>query len=291
VIQPKSIRRKLQGWVIVVFVLTGAAGWAGIWGLFWLSGETRALASTDVAAAEGFVTLERKLVDARAETAELRALLALPAPAAITAEDGTVTQPPPPSAVAAATRLSDAWLLVEPAFQQISARPEAAALVAARAEQQGALEALVAAARAEGAAREGARGKLAAYDATADALLGAVRGASSATFQGAELRAERVSDGISLLQAVLFATVAICQLFSAWAGWQLARTLGAQLGELKESAERISMGDLASEVKLVGADEELHEVGEALDRLRVSLAKAMERLAARKQREAPVAQA
>ena len=88
-------------------------------------------------------------------------------------------------------------------------------------------------------------------------------------------------ESIWALQAALFILVLLCQGFSAWAGWQLSRTLTTELNMLKEYAEKISRGDLKSEVKMAGSDSEIVAVGEALDRLRVSLGKAMDRLTKR----------
>ncbi len=284
-IQVKSIRRKLQGWVVIVFLLTGTAGWSGIWGLFYLSGETKALATTDVSRVEKLVSLQRRVDDARHAELALRVAIASirpPAPAAL-AEDGTPLPVAPPVALTAeATRLADAWLLVDPALKELGASADGAALAQLHEELSTALAGLVTTAREGRPTAEGWAAPVAAYEAKAFALEARSDELAASSFATIGARTDKVADGMSLLQAVLFATVLVCQLFSAWAGWELARSLAAQLGELKESAERISMGDLKSEVKIDGADVEIHEVGEALDRLRVSLAKAMERLAGKR---------
>lgn len=88
-------------------------------------------------------------------------------------------------------------------------------------------------------------------------------------------------DQMWMLQLALFVLVLLCQGFSAWAGWQFSRTLTGELNALKESAEKISMGDLKSAVTVRTTDVEIVALGQALDRLRVSLGKAMERLARR----------
>lgn len=284
-IQPKSIRRKLQGWVVIVFLLTGTAGWSGIWGLFYLSGESKALATTDVARVEKLVALQQKVAVARhAELALRVAVASIRAPAPIgTAEDGTPLPPPPqPSLTPEATRLADAWLLVDPALDVLKSTPDGAPLAQLHDEVAASLAALVTTAREGRPTAEGWSAPIASYEAKAAALEARTDELAGASFAAIGVRTDKVADGMSLLQAILFATVLVCQLFSAWAGWELARTLAAQLSELKESAERISMGDLKSEVKIEGADVEIHEVGEALDRLRVSLAKAMERLAGKR---------
>lgn len=97
------------------------------------------------------------------------------------------------------------------------------------------------------------------------------------------------SQDIWMLQAILFVLVLACQGFSAWAGWKVSKSLTSELNTLKEFAEQISMGDLKTEVKVDTTDSEIVAVGEALDRLRVSLAKAMERLSRRTGTPAPAA--
>lgn len=289
-IQPRSIRRKLQGWVVVVFLLTGTAGWSGIWGLWYLSGESKALATTDVSRVEKLVALQKRVGEARRGELALRVAIASirpPAPVE-TAEDGTpIPQPAAPTLLPEATRLSDAWLMVDPALKELASTPDGEQLTRQHGEVATALAGLVAAARMGKPTAEAWRAPIADYEAKATALEARTDELAAASFAAIGVRTDKVADGMSLLQAILFATVLVCQLFSAWAGWELARTLAAQLGELKESAERISMGDLKSEVKIEGADVEVHEVGEALDRLRVSLAKAMERLAGKRKEAHP----
>ena len=95
------------------------------------------------------------------------------------------------------------------------------------------------------------------------------------------IQKNNLTDEIWVLQATLFVLVFLCQGFSAWAGWKLSKTLTNELNALTESAEKISMGDLKSEVTVDTDDVEIVALGEALDRLRVSLGKAMDRLAKR----------
>jgi methyl-accepting chemotaxis protein len=104
-----------------------------------------------------------------------------------------------------------------------------------------------------------------------DGAIGAVKGQTAAVYER-----------IKILGLGLFATVLLCQLFSAWAGRQLSKTLTSELNSLRDNAERISLGDLKNAVTVSTTDIEIVEVGEALDRLRVSLSKAMERLAAKR---------
>jgi len=148
VIRPRSIKSKLKWWVVIIFVLTGTAGWAGIWGLFYISSR--------------------------------------------------------------------------------------------------------------------------------------ITGLSGPALGGVATQTAQIHEWILALQVALFVTVLLCQAFSAWAGWHLSRSLTSELNALKESAERISLGDLKSEVNVATADVEIVAVGEALDRLRVSLGKAMDRLAAKR---------
>ncbi|MEI8259562.1 MAG: HAMP domain-containing protein, partial [Deltaproteobacteria bacterium] len=127
----------------------------------------------------------------------------------------------------------------------------------------------------------------AAYDRALTTLESGAHAMTGRAFAAVSAQSNLLYGWIFRLQSGLFVVVLICQVFSAWAGWTLSKSLSGELNGLKESAERISMGDLTSEVKVATGDTEIVALGEALDRLRVSLAKAMERLTRRGAAAAP----
>lgn len=109
-----------------------------------------------------------------------------------------------------------------------------------------------------------------------------VNAVADSAFGNVKVQTGKLYDWNWLLQIALFFTVALTQGFSAWAGWKLSKTVVGELSALKQNAENISMGDLKNEVTVATNDAEIVALAEALDRLRVSLGKAMDRLAAKR---------
>ncbi len=263
-ILPRSIKQKLQWWVAVIFVLTGTAGWMGIWGLLYIARGSQSLTGEGVERAQRAGQLEADLAGVRraevewlaaSEPTERRAagrrwVLSL---GAVRAD-----LPELSAAVSAAKQreLTDAQHRALSALQETVGRVDAGEPVAA--------------------VRSSA---MAEYGRALTALEAGSHLMTARAFTAVSAESSVLSGWISRLVLGLFVTVLICQIFSAWAGWELSRSVSGELNGLKESAERISMGDLASEVKVTTKDTEIVALGEALDRLRVSLSKAMERLA------------
>ncbi len=267
-IQPRSIKQKLQWWVVVIFVLTGTAGWMGIWGLLYISRGSQSVTGEGVERAQRAGQLEGELADVRrGETAWLatgdadsrRAQGARWASALIAMGSGIERMTP--SDVVSPAQLRD--------------------LRGAYARAVAALRSTVERVDAGSTLDEVRPTSYAEYGRSLSALEGTTRAMTGRAFAAVSAQSNRLYGWIFRLQSGLFVTVLICQLFSAWAGWQLSRSLSGELNGLKESAERISMGDLTSEVQVETADLEIVELGHALDRLRVSLGKAMDRLSKR----------
>jgi methyl-accepting chemotaxis protein len=264
----RSIKAKLQSWVVVIFVLTGTAGWAGIWGLLYISRTTKDISNEQVKRAEVAAAIEADIAAARRIDRDFWLAVAVSDPGKQKAE---------------AAKLTAAWAGVGEHIRQVGDSTGKGAFA-------GPTSAHIQVAGAWGAV-EAAVGKpfaelqntvYADYERRVGDLEKQVRAISDASFGGVKVGTDKLYDWIWVLQVALFLTVAVCQGFSAWAGWQLSRTLTGELNALRESAEKISMGDLKTEVKVATEDAEIVAVGEALDRLRVSLGKAMDRLATRR---------
>lgn len=318
-----SIRKKLQLWVVAIFVLTGTAGWAGIWGLFYISGASRDAGERPLERARLLGRMQTEIAAARGlehGTLALAAPVTPPAPAAVLpdaptpgaardvakereaaeaaraeAERATVAaREAHVAALAAATAkreahakaLRNAWAKVAAtlaAMREAGTDPTGTALLErTHAEVATSVEALAQGLVAGRTPDELDQGAFAEYDQRRARLDEAAAALADDALTSVRSESSGVLELIGVLQIVLFVTVALAQAFSAWAGWRLSRSLSSQLTALKDFAERISLGDLKSEVKIDAADSEVVEVGAALDRLRVSLAKAMERLTARR---------
>jgi methyl-accepting chemotaxis protein len=269
-IRLRSIKAKLQSWVVVIFVLTGTAGWTGIWGLLYISKTTKELSGEQVQRAEDATAIEADLAEARRIDREYWLAVAMGDAAKQKQESH---------------KLAAAWAGVGGHIKEIRDHAGRGA---------GALDGMATAhvqVVASWSAIETTPAKpfvelqgnlYADYERRVAELEKHVKGIADEAFKSVKVQTGKLYDWIWVLQVALFLTVAICQGFSAWAGWTLSKTLTGELNALRDSAEKISMGDLKSEVKVATEDAEIIAVGEALDRLRVSLGKAMDRLAARR---------
>jgi methyl-accepting chemotaxis protein len=269
-IRPQSIKQKLKGWVAIIFVLTGTAGWAGIWGLLYLSKSTKELTGEQVQRADEAGAVRAEVAAARQLDRDFLLGVAL--------NDA-------PKAKDAAARTTIAWNDIGNHVKQLKASAKGETLDAIEAEHGRVVQAwagVISAANGGKALPELRTGAYADYEKRVGELEGHARAIADGSFGAVRAQMGKIFDWIWLLQVFLFVTVGICQGFSAWAGWKLSKSLTSELAALKDSAEKISMGDLKNEVKIDTTDIEIIEVGQALDRLRVSLGKAMDRLAAKR---------
>ncbi len=263
-ILPRSIKQKLQWWVAVIFVLTGTAGWMGIWGLLYIARGSQSLTGEGVERAQRAGQLEADLAGVRR------------------AESEWLAASEPSERREAGARWASSLASVRPKLDRLSDAASAEQLRELTDAQNRAVTELratvgrVDAGEPVAAVRSSA---MAEYGRALTALEAGSHLMTARAFTAVSAESSVLSGWISRLVLGLFITVLICQIFSAWAGWELSRSVSGELNGLKESAERISMGDLASEVKVTTKDTEIVALGEALDRLRVSLSKAMERLA------------
>ncbi|MBI4953888.1 MAG: methyl-accepting chemotaxis protein [Myxococcales bacterium] len=275
-IRPRSIKRKLQWWVVVIFVLTGTAGWAGIWGLLYISQTTKEVSGKHVERAQQSGVLETDLAAARRVERDWL----LETEAGKRAEQGG--------------KLGSALGALGPSLEALRAKATDTEAASAVDELRGAHERLMSAWPALAEAVNSGKpwadvrpGAYAEFDKRLSELEAKSHALTAGAFGAIKGQTDRLYDWIWILQIALFATVLVCQVFSAWAGWQLSRTLTGELNALKDNADRISMGDLKNEVKVATTDVEIVALGEALDRLRVSLGKAMDRLAKRSAQPQP----
>jgi HAMP domain-containing protein len=263
-ILPKSIKQKLQWWVVVIFVLTGTAGWMGIWGLLYISRSSQSVTGEGVEQARRAGQLEADLAAVRrgesawlaASTATERGEEGARWATALTSLRGSLERMRPAASAEQLRELRDAHTRAVTELRTTVRRVDAGEpFPAVR------------------------TSSFAAYDSALASLEAGTRLMTDRAFTAVSAQSSKLYGWIQSLQLGLFIVVALCQVFSAWAGWSLSRSVSGELNGLKESAERISMGDLASEVKVATTDAEIVALGAALDRLRVSLSKAMERLA------------